>query len=160
MESARFHDSSSFVVTDHEGEIDLEYSDLDYEAMGRALDRERGNSVAGTGTGTGLPRTFLPFTHDGAKGDNYTKEFGMDGNDKMAQLDPEEQAMMEAQQRQFLEYLSQWQSKATPAVGDNDYDRFAHGLTFSPQVSTISGKEYERDVYGTKVHNKWNLFKA
>ena len=81
--------------------------------------------------------------------------------DKVAELGAQDQAMMKAQQQQFRKYLANWQSQThKPTVRDNNYDEFAHGLTFSLQILTISDQEYKRDVMGTKVHSKWNLFKA
>ena len=135
--------------------------DDDEEYDGELTDEDLAYDYIGEG-GKVVPRTFVPFSRgqiDG-KADLYQKEFGFDA-DKVAELGAPDQVMMEAQQQQFMEYLANWQSQThKPTVGDNDYDRFAHGLTFSPQVSTISGQEYERDVMGTKVHSKWNLFKA
>lgn len=136
----------SGLVPNDEDDYDGEFTDAEYDYI-----CEDGKA----------PRTFLPFSGnqiDGKAG-LYKTEFGTTPTERVVELRAEDQEMIEAQQQQFLEYLANWQSQ-TQKPSDNDYDRFAHGLTFSPQVSTISGKEHERDVMGTKVHSKWNIFKA
>lgn len=139
----------SGLCPEDEEELSDDYNDLDY-------------ADAHPGGIRGLPRTIPPIydaEQDLAKESPYRTEYGfgyerpMTGYTKEAPPD----APFDDHRVQRMEYT--WK----PGTLDSqDFDRFARGLTFSPgpQVATVTNKQLERDIIGTKVHSKWNLFKA